>query len=150
MKTFQQKASKLWYILLCTIIVSCSDSSYIKCERLDPDIIGLWCRDEGWFSSDHVEFREKSIHYYEQTFGIWENYYYRPWFWNEEEDEDDDILWIFDDDYEWDETWKVLKLTADSLVLLDLTEAGTPYWEENIVRFHRINNHSECTVEHKK
>lgn len=123
---------------------------YVKCERLDPDIIGLWCQDEGWFrGGGHVEFRDGTIHYYDKKNGVWNNYYTRPWIWNEDED---DILWIFDDGelyVDLDEVWQVQKLTADSLVLLDLTESGTPYWEENVVRFHRINSHLECTVQHE-
>lgn len=122
---------------------------YVKCERLDPDIIGLWCQDEGWFpGGGHVEFRDGTIHYYNKKDGVWNNYYTRPWLWSKDED---DELWILDDgDFELDEVWQVQKLTADSLVLLDLTELGTPYWEENVVRFHRINNLSECTVEHEE
>lgn len=115
---------------------------YIKCERLDIDIYGLWCR-EKWH--EHFEFCEDGkLYRYDERNGVWESGTdpdYERWWWGEE----NCVLTSNDPDLEVDEVWKIEKLTSDSLIILNLTES----WDPEILYFRRINNHSECTVQHE-
>jgi len=109
---------------------------YIKCERLDIDIIGLWCSNRNLHY--HFEFLEDGTFVYRELgyeeYEVYEESY-SSWSFVNGNSKVVDIN-CYDDPY------KIEKLDADSLVLKELYMGDIDV--PTVYRFHRIKNNNEC------